>query len=121
MVRAGAPKPFWANTIELEAYVSSHTAHDIYSLQEEVPETVMSGKTADTSQFCEFAFYDWVMFCNEPVAFSDANPVIGRYLGPAIDVGPALTTKILKANGEVVYPSTYRHLMDDKVQHERAN
>ena len=116
MVRAGAPKPFWADAIELEAYVRSHTAHDIYSLQGEVPETVMSGETADISQFCEFAFYDWIMFRDEPVAFPDANPVIGRYLGPAIDVGPALTAKILKANGEVVYRSTYRHLTDAEVQ-----
>ena len=29
MVCAGAPKPFWANAIELETYVWLHTAHDI--------------------------------------------------------------------------------------------
>ena len=62
MVRAGAPKPFWADAIKLEAYVRSNTAHDIFILQGEVPETVMSGETSDISQFCEFAFYDWIMF-----------------------------------------------------------
>ena len=112
MVRAGAPKPFWADAIELEAYVRSNTAHDIYILQGEVPEMVMLGETSDTSQFCEFAFYDWIMFRDQPVAFPDDNPVLGRYLGPAINVGPALTAKILKANGEVVYRSTYRALTD---------
>jgi hypothetical protein len=30
MVRAGAMKPFWADGIELEAYVCSNTAHDIF-------------------------------------------------------------------------------------------
>jgi len=50
MVRAGAPKPFWADAIELEAYVRSNTAHDIFILQGEVPGTVMSGKTSDISQ-----------------------------------------------------------------------
>jgi len=103
MVRAGAPKPFWADAIKLKAYVSSNTAHDIFILQGEVPETVMSGKTFDISQFCEFAFYDWIMFRDQPVAFPDDNPVLGCYLGPAINVGPALTATILKANGEVVY------------------
>jgi hypothetical protein len=112
MVRAGAPKPFWADAIKLEAYVRSNTAHDIFILQGEVPETVMSGETSDISQFCEFAFYDWIMFRDQPVAFPDDNPMLGRYLGPAIDVGPALTAKILKANGEVVYRSTYRALTD---------
>jgi hypothetical protein len=58
MVRAGAPKPFWADAIELKAYVCSNTAHGIFSLQGEVPETVMSGKTLDINQFCKFAFYD---------------------------------------------------------------
>jgi hypothetical protein len=112
MVRAGAPEPFWADAIELEAYVRSNTAHDIFILQGEVPETVMSGETSDISQFCEFAFCDWIMFRDQPVAFPDNNRVLGCYLGPAIDVGPALTTKILKANGEVVYRSTYFTLTD---------
>jgi len=93
------------------------TLHTIFILQGEVPEMVMSGETSDISQFCEFAFYDWIMFRDQPVAFPDDNPVLGRYLGPAINVGPTLTAKILKANGEVVYRSTYRALIDG----ERTN
>jgi hypothetical protein len=85
-----------------ETLLGSNTAHDIYILQGGIPETVMSGETSDISQFCEFAFYDWIMFRDQPVAFPDDNPVLGRYLRPAIDVCPALTAKILKANGEVV-------------------
>ena len=110
MVRAGAPKPIWADAIELEAYVRSNTAHNIFILQGEVTETVISGETSDISQFCEFAFYDWIMFRDQPVAFPDDNPVLGHYLGIAINVGPALTAKILKANGEVIYRSTYHAL-----------
>jgi len=75
MVRDGAPNSFWADAIELEAYVCSNTAHDIFILQGEVPETVMSGETSDISQFCEFAFYDWIMIRDQPVAFPDDNPV----------------------------------------------
>jgi hypothetical protein len=57
------------------------------------------------------------MFRDQPVAFPDDNPMLGCYLGPAIDMGSALTAKILKANGEVVYRSTYHALTDV----ERAN
>jgi hypothetical protein len=57
MVCAGAPKPFWANAIELEAYVRSNTPHDIFALEGEVQEMVVSGNMLDISQFCEFAFY----------------------------------------------------------------
>ncbi len=78
---------------------------------------VMSGEMSDISQFCKFALYDWVMFRDQPVAFLDDNPVLSRYLSPVIDVDPALTAKILKANGEVVYRSRYRARTDV----ERAN
>ena len=117
MVRAGSPKPFWADAIKLKAYIHSNTAHDIFILQGKVPEMAMSGKMSDISQFCEFPFYGWIMFRDQPVAFLDNNPVLGRYLGPAINVGPALTAKILKANAEVVYQSMYCALTDV----ERAN
>ncbi len=55
------------------------------------------------------------MFRDEPVKYPDDNPVLGRFLGIAIDVGPAMTVKILKSNGEVIYWSTYRGLTDAKV------
>ena len=116
MVRAGAPKRVWDDALEFEAYVRSHTALDTFQLQGEVPETLMKGDTADISRFCEHAFYDWVMFRDQPVQFPDENPVLGRYLGPAIDVGPAMTAKILKSNGEVVHRSTYRGLTDDEIE-----
>jgi hypothetical protein len=32
--------------------------------------------------------------------------VLGRDLGPGIDIGPAMTRKVMKANGKVVYRST---------------
>ena len=115
MVRAGAPKPFWADAIEFEAYVQSHTCWPIYELQGETPETVVSGETADISQFCELSFYEWIVFRDEPVSFPNQNPVLGRFLGIAIDCGPAMTAKILKSNGRVVYRSTYRGLTDSEV------
>ena len=51
MVRAGAPKPMWADAIEFEAYTQSNTAWDIYMLQGGTPQTVMSGDTSNISQF----------------------------------------------------------------------
>ena len=108
MVRAGAPKPLWADCIKHEAYVQSNTAWDIYKLQGETPQMVMSGEMANISQFCELSFYEWVMFREESklVPFPYEFPTLGQYLGVAIDVGPAMTAMILKANGQVVYCST---------------
>ena len=87
MIRAGAPKRFWDHAIEFEAYVRSHTAHDIYLLGGEVPETIMFGKTSDISQFCELGWYDWVMFHDGLIAFPDVQPVLGRYLAHQLILG----------------------------------
>ncbi len=83
--------------LKWEASLQSNTAWDIYKLKGETPETVLSGETANVSQFCELSFYKWVMFCDEPVKYPDDNPVLGRFLGIAIDVGPAMTSKPLKS------------------------
>ena len=40
--------------------------------------------------------------------------VLGRYLGPSMDIGPAMTAKILKPNGQVVHRSTLRPLTRDE-------
>jgi hypothetical protein len=37
----------------------------------EVPETIMTGSTADISHICEFGLYDWVMFRDNLPTFSD--------------------------------------------------
>ena len=62
----------------------------------------MSGSTADMSHISEFGWYDWVMFRDNTPTFPDDKLALGRYLGPATDVGSALTAKILKFNGQLV-------------------
>jgi hypothetical protein len=112
MIKTGAPKCLWDHCIELEGLICSHTTNDIYAIGREVPETIMKGGTADISQICKFSWYNWVMFHDtvKTIAFPDKRLTLGRYLGPAIDIGLALTAKILKQNGQYVCCSTLRHL-----------
>jgi hypothetical protein len=53
-----------------------------------------------------------VMFRDNLPTFPDNKLILGRYLGPATDVGSALTAKILKLNGQTVCMLTLRHLTD---------
>ncbi len=106
MMKTGSPKVLWDHCIELEALVRSNTSNDIYMTNGEVPETIMTGSTADISHICEFAWYDRVMFRDNIPTFPDHKLILGRYLGPTTDIGSALTAKILKSNGRVVYRST---------------
>ena len=114
MVRSAAPKRLWGDCLEREAYVRLFTAHDIYKLNGQVPETIVSGETADISPLAQFKWYEWVMFRDTSVTYPDMPMVLGRDLGPAIDIGPAMTHKILKSNGKVVYRSTVRALSQMK-------
>ena len=91
----------------------SNTDLDIYILQGEVPETLISGGTYDIRQLCEHGFYDWVMFMDKRIQHPNKNPVLGRYLGPAINVGLTITAKITKENGELVHSLTYCGPKDD--------
>ncbi len=110
MLTSGAPRCLLDDCLELEAYIRSHSTNSVYRLDGKVPETYMSGETADISQFCKLAWYNWIMYRPVTIEYPDEPLQLGRYLGPAIDVGPAMTAMILQQNGEVVYHSTYHPL-----------
>ena len=116
MVESKAPKRLWDDCLELEAYIRSHTAHNIYGLEGEVPQTLVTGETPDISEFSELRWYDWVKFRDTSVSFPEDKVVLGRYLGPSFDIGPAMTAKLLKENGQYVHRSTYRPLTDDELK-----
>ena len=110
MIRTGTPKPLWDHYIELEGQIRSHTALDIYGLEGQVPETIMSGQTGDISNLCEFEWMQWVMYYQPTASYPDDKMFLGRWLGPAIDVGSAMTYKILLPSGNFVSRSTVRPL-----------
>jgi hypothetical protein len=60
----------------------------------EVPETIMTGSTANISHICEFSWYDWVMFRDNVPTFPDVKLTLGQYLGPETNIGSALKAKI---------------------------
>ncbi len=115
MTLARSPAALWDHCLELEGMIRSHTALDMYELEGQVPETIVSGQTADISPFVEFAWYDWVLYWDHTAKFPEEKEVLGRWLGPAIDVGPAMTAKILTNKGEVLYRSTYRRMTEEEV------
>ena len=110
-----APKHLWDDYLELEDYIRSNTAHKIYKLDGEVPKTVMSGETSDISQLCKLEWFKWVMFQEETALSLDDVLKLGHYLGPSIDVGQAMTAKILTENGQVLHRSIYRPLTPEEL------
>jgi hypothetical protein len=66
---------------------------------DQVHETIMTGSTADISHIAEFGWYDWVMHQDNIASYPDDKLILGRYLSPTMDIGSALTAKILQPNG----------------------
>ena len=110
MVREKSPKVLWDHCLEQQANVRSNTDHSIYGLDCQVLETMVSGETADILTFTEYKWYEWVMFWDTSVSFPEDYMVLGQYLSPALDIGPFMTRKIPKKNGEIVYQYKVRSL-----------
>jgi hypothetical protein len=106
MLRSGCSKKFWDDCIIREAYVRSHTSLDIFGLEGQVPESKLNGETVDISTIAEYDWYEWVKFRDTAAKFPVSNIQLGRDLGAAIDIGPAMTRKIMKKNGSVIYRSS---------------
>ena len=114
-MKQNVPKKLWDHCIELESRIRSATTLPRFDLDHQTPEAKMNGISADISDICEFEFYEWVMFNDPQGTFPETKFYLGRWIGPAVDVGSALTYKILKSNGQVVPRSTIRHLTRDKL------
>jgi hypothetical protein len=113
--KAGNPDKLWDHCLELECYIRSHTAHDLFELNGEVPETLVTGQPSDISPFAELGWYQWVKYWDLNESFPHHKEVLGRWLGPSVAVGPAMTSKILKQNGQVIHVATYRPLNEDEL------
>jgi hypothetical protein len=54
MLKRPSPKDLWDYCLELSAQIRSHTAHDLFQLNSEVPSTFRGNGTADISKLCEY-------------------------------------------------------------------
>jgi hypothetical protein len=86
MLQTTAPKGLWDDCAELEALVRSHTSHDIYKLDGQVPKSLVA----------EFKWYQWVYSRDTVIGFPEDKEILGHYLGPSSDISPAMAAKILK-------------------------
>ena len=55
------------------------------------------------------------MFWDNVPTFPDVKLILGQNMGPATNVGSALTAKILKSDGQTVCRLTLQHLNDKEI------
>ena len=74
-----------------------------------MPETRMTGQTEDISNICEYEWNEWFMFRDGSNSYPESPMTLGRYIGPSIGVGSAMTYNILKSNGNYACKTSVRH------------
>ena len=79
MLKKYSPKQLWDDCLELQGFITSNTAGNHFGLNGETPETMLSGETADISEFAEYGWYDWVKFCDTNVPYPEDKLVLGQY------------------------------------------
>ena len=112
IMRSLLPAKLWDHCIELEAFIQSHTALDIYELRGQVTETLLSGLTADISPFIEHEWYNFVKWFDHGSSFPEPKEVHGRWLGPSMEIGPAMCSKIIKSNSQIINLYNYRGIIE---------
>ena len=87
MRRTGTPVRLWDYCWVYSADIRSLTVTDNIHLDGNTPFGMVHGYTPDISEYMTFQWYDWVWYHdpNEP-----DKSLIGRWLGPAHDVGQGL-------------------------------
>ncbi len=78
------------------------SANNVYYLDGKVIQMYMFVETADINSVCKLACYDWIIYFAGTVLHPNEPLHLRKCLGPVIDVGPAMTEKILQHNGKVV-------------------
>jgi hypothetical protein len=116
MVKMKSPTSLWDDCLELEADIMSHRSHDGFMLQGQVPHAMVTGQTCDISRLAEFGWCQWIWWFDKHDRFPDPRKVLGRYLRLTRDIGMAMTAKILKGNGRVVYRSSFIAITEDEMK-----
>jgi hypothetical protein len=76
----------------------------------------VKGEPVDISNIAEYAWYKWLEFRDTTTSFPVYKIQVGRYLDAAIDIGPTMARKILKANGKVTYHTSVISITTDDIQ-----
>ena len=110
MRRTNTPIILWDYCVEYNAELQYMTSTDIYDLNGRTLFESVLGFTPDISELVEFGWYDWVWY-HDPVNPNKDN--LGRWLGPALNVGQGLSYYVLNPSAEVIVHSTVSSVNHD--------
>ena len=104
MRATNTPACLWDLCLVHTSLIRQHTVSSIRELDGEVPITRLTGDTGDISHFCEFEWYEFVWFSTPPhTTETMENRRLGKWCGPSINCGDAMSAWILTDKGRFVH------------------
>ena len=116
MKKSNSPMKLWDYCAERRARIINSTYTDHARLNGMVPHTKMTGQPCDISEIAEFGWYEWVYYRDEPLGFPHPFEHLGRCLGPAENVGSAMSQWIMDIKGNVIPRQTFRKLTPSEIK-----
>ena len=113
MRRTNTPLVLWDYCVEYNAELRCMTATNLFDLNGRTPFETVLGFTPDISELVEFSWYQWIWY-HDPVHPDRDN--LGRWLGPAHNVGQGLAYYILNINAEVIVRSSVSSIESDDIR-----
>ena len=112
---SNSPLCFWDYCVERRAGINNLIAKNAFRLHGSTPHTLTTGDEGDILNLCQYGWYEWCYFRDQPAAFPNNKEVLGRVLGPARGAGNEMAQWILKVNGRVVPRRSLRPLKVDEI------
>ena len=107
-----APMRFWDYCAQRIEKVNNTTAKNLFQLEGQTPEYHITGQLADISNISQFAWYEWVYGRDVLKRFPDQSLVLGRALGPAVNVGSEMKQWVVVRSGDVIPFASCRPLTE---------
>ena len=112
MQTTNTPVVLWDYCWEYAAAIRSHVAVDNILLDDVTPYEKVHGYSPNITEYTVFKWYDWIEY-DDPTS-PDASR-IGRWLGPAHNVGQGYAHYVLSSDAKVVTRSTVKRLKPEEL------
>ena len=96
--------------MEHASVILNHLSHK--ALNNKTPHEAMFGETPDISAIIQFSWLQLVLYYNKMASYPNPKEELGHFVGIAINVGDALTFKVLTAHDQVLCRSVIRPAED---------
>ena len=118
MREADSPFPFWDSCLEIRVQIYNLIARDHIEIRGTMPHTATPGEEGDSSNLCQYKWYDWCYYREHTAKFPHNQEFLGCVLGPSRGEDSEMAQWVLKANGNVVPRCSLQPLQVSEIQRQ---